>query len=507
MPRGPLASTAAAAHLTSALVAILLVYTTAASVWEAAHRPFWFDEVFTAILTEKPSFTQVMSALGEAADTSGPGYYVVQRAIRGVVSDPHVAYRLPSIVATSLVGVTLFLFARRDLGTTAGALAVLFVLASQLYHGYSVEARVYALVAFGVALAALAWQRADSWRWTAVLIASAAGSVALHYYAVFALVPIGAAEAVRLARTRRVRWGVWAALGSGGLMLLWLWPLLSAVRAYYAGHYWSTASIGKVLATYDTLSGFGFPGGGLGLAVVLCLALTWFAWASTRATPPNATWPPPETLVLVLGLVGLPVIVAAVAWLMNGGYTDRYAIGVIPGLALGVAYLSGALDARLRAWLLVCATVVFATHELAFWGNGSSALGIRQGPAMNAQQALLAKAAALDLPLVVSSGLDYVPLVYYHQATAIDFVAVVDYEQALHYDGTDSIERDLVVLDHHLPLRVQSLATFRDANPAFLLLTRPGPFSWRTTYLFERGYAFTAVHQDGLFTLFKVERP
>ena len=361
----------------AAIVAAVLLYATLTSVWEAAHRPFWFDEVFTVVVTETPSFSQVMAALGDAADTSGPGYYVIQRPFSRLVTDPHVSYRLSSIVATSLVGIALFVFAKRDVGLTSGAVAMFTVFASQLYHGYSVEARPYALMTLSVALAALAWQRSSSLRWSIVLAASLAGGVAVHYYTVFALAPFGAAEVVRVVRTRQIRWPVWAAFISGGLPLLLMWPLLNGLRTYYGANYWSTPSIGKVLSTYDTLLGIG-SGGGLGLALALGVALLGLLGrAASRGSTSTDPWPPPESLVLVLGLLGLPVVVVSIAWLMGGGYTDRYALGVIPGLALGAAYVSGALAARHRPWLLAFMVCVFGARELAFWGSGASGTGLR----------------------------------------------------------------------------------------------------------------------------------
>ena len=89
---------------------------------------------------------------------------------------------------------------------------------------------------------------------------------------------------------------------------------------------------------------------------------------------------------------------------------------------------------------------------------------------------------------------------------SIDLVGVTDHVAALRHVGTDSIERDLVVLSRYMPLRVESFETFNAAHPVFLLLARPSPFSWWTTELLERGHTLTVVHTSGVFTLFKVER-
>lgn len=490
-----------------ALLAVILAYVTATSLWEAGQRPFWFDEVFTAVLTRMPSFADVIVALRDSADTSGPGYYVIQRALAGVVTDPHVAYRLSSVLATPLVGLILYAFARRDLPAISGIVAVFVVLASQLYHGYSVEARPYALMVLGVCLSALAWQRADDWRWRVALVLSVAGTSAVHYYAVFALVPLGAAELTRLLRTRQMRWAVWTAFAGGGATLLALWPLLSGLRSYYGENYWSTPSIGKALTTYDTVSSIGFPGGGLGVALMLGLVLLGVLGRSVFNRGEVSTpWPPAETLVLIMGLIGLPFIAVAISWVMNGGYTDRYALGVIPGLALGAAYASGALEPRHRVWLLAAVLCLSATHELAFWGSGGRAVGLRQFPPVAAQDAVIATAAPLGLPMMVANGLDFVPLAYYHADSTVPIVGVTDHEAAIRYMGTDSVDRDLVVLSRYMPIRVEDFAAFTAAHPTFLLLSRPGPFSWWTNLLLDRGYDLTAIFQQDIYTLYRVER-
>lgn len=144
---------------------------------------------------------------------------------------------------------------------------------------------------------------------------------------------------------------------------------------------------------------------------------------------------------------------------------------------------------------------------LAFWAEGAGAAGFRLRSGIGAQPNLIAMAGATKLPTVVSSGLDFVPLAYYHRNAAIDVVGLTDHEAALRHVGTDSIERDLVVLSRYMPLRLESMATFRAAHPVFLLLARPGPFEWLTTELLKDGYALTVVHNAGGFTLSRVERP
>jgi hypothetical protein len=64
---------------------------------------------------------------------------------------------------------------------------------------------------------------------------------ALHYYAVFAVVPFFIAEAVLVLQARRLRVVVWLALACGPVPLLVFWPLLSKFKAYYGAHIWAKA--------------------------------------------------------------------------------------------------------------------------------------------------------------------------------------------------------------------------------------------------------------------------
>lgn len=482
-----------------------MVYAVAASLWEARHRAFWFDEVFTAVLAEKPRFSDIVSALQEAADTSGPAYYIVQRAGRRLATDPHLGYRLSSVVAVPLTAFVLFVVARRETGAVPALVAPLVVFGSQLFHGYSVEARPYALLVFGMAVATLAWQRADSRIGATTFGLTLAATVSLHYYAVFALPVFAAGELVRTYRQRRVRALVWVGLAAGGLALAALWPLLSAVRGYYGENYWSTPSIGKVLSTYDTLSGLGAGGAGLGVALVLGTAMLLMLARHAMSGPGEPGGPSPEMLVFTAGVIGLPVIVAGVAAVMGGGYTDRYALGCVIGIALGASFACSRFPVPAVSAVVLAMTVVFGARELAFWGDGEPGARLRQGPPMNTHPQVLARATDRGLPLVVGSALDVVPLAYYNRGPAPPIIAIADHQLALRYEGTDSLDRDLVVFSRHFPLRVESLSSVTTQYRSFLLLARPGPYSWLAGHLIRTGHTLRVIEQRGVFAVYEVD--
>lgn len=482
---------------------------TLTGVREAVVRPLWFDEVFTAIIAARP-LSEVFATLRTGADTSGPGYYVLLHALMPLADDMHLALRLPSILATSGAAWAVYAFARRDLPGGPSLIALAVVAVSQLYHGYSVEARPYALLACGSAVSLLAWQRADRWRWTVVLFASVAASVTVHYYAVFTLVPLALGEVVLTALTRRWRWRVWAAFGSGAAALAALWPQLAALRAYYGDHYWSVPSIGKALVTYDTVSGIGVPGVGLGVALVLALALVALLRAvptrSSQRVLADAAPRRAATLTLLLAMIALPAIIVASTWMSGGGFAERYALAVVVGLALAAAYVAAAtVNRRHQPALAAVVVVVFLAGELAFWGDGAVG-ALRQGPSMRGFDEMADVAATAGVPLVVANGLDFLPYAYYHPGAADSIVSLTDEDVALRLVGTNSIERDLAVIRGLHPLRVEALVPFVDEHREFHLLTRPGPYNWTLPWLLERGYVLTVARQSGPFTLYSVRR-
>src|SRR5260370_40103719 len=73
---------------------------------------------------------------------------------------------------------------------------------------------------------------------------------ALHYYAIFSIVPFCAAEGAFLLRTRQFRLKVWLALICGFLPLVVFWPLLTQFKAYYGAHPWGPPALANITPNY-----------------------------------------------------------------------------------------------------------------------------------------------------------------------------------------------------------------------------------------------------------------
>src|SRR5687768_1660428 len=94
------------------LCVLVLSITTA----RAISRPFWHDEIYTALISALPDHRAIWVSLLDAVDANPPIHYYLVRAAQQLVPDDHLAARLPSIVGFLLLilGTHQFLKARVD---------------------------------------------------------------------------------------------------------------------------------------------------------------------------------------------------------------------------------------------------------------------------------------------------------------------------------------------------------------------------------------------------------
>jgi dolichyl-phosphate-mannose-protein mannosyltransferase len=491
------------------LLGLLVVYVTAASLYQAAQRPFWYDEIFTVALARLDSLASIREALARGTDTSPPGFYVLERSMAVWLDNERIAYRLCSIISVPIVSLSLFAFVRARTDAVAALVAAIVPLMTVLYRGFAVEARPYAAVACAIALALFAWQRASERPsnplWTAAFGLSLAASVTLHYYAVLAVIPFALAETVRLLWRHQWRGGMWIALVGGALPILFLWPLLSNLRSYYGQHYWAKASVFRAIVSYDEYLSVTTVGTTMGVVLVLSGVLVAYIWKSASAKP-HARSIPPEEIVVALGFLWLPWFSLIVTKIAGGGIAARYTIATTLGLSIAAGYLSHWLRRRSSAWVLVCVLSAFAGREALFW---AAEIFNRNTIPLNvaAFEELVAKDDTPSLPIVVANGMDYLPLMYaVPPALKARLVALVDMDAARGYTGSDSIELDLELMARYLPLRLYDYDDFVAAHDEFLLYAGQGLGDWWPGHLLGEGLTLRAVGVDGGNTLYHVTR-
>jgi hypothetical protein len=489
------------------IVILLLIYVAIASLLQARNRAFWFDEVFTVVISRLGSMSDVWHALASAGDTSPPGFYVIERFLSGIVSNELIGFRLASILAVPLTSLCLYLFMRRDTDPVPACVAAVLPLLTVLYSTFSVEARAYAPMACALAITALAWQYASGKFGSVMLALSLVAAVSIHYYAIFALVPFAAAELTWTAFHRRLRPGVWLAFVAGGLSCIAYWPLLNNLRQVYGRNYWAKASVFRAITSYDEYLSVMTLGATLGFVTILSGALLVYVVRTVRPRPDDPIPPdvPPPNCVLALGLLWLPWIALVAAQVAGGGIAARYTIGAALGIALSAGYVAYWLGQRASAVLLMCLLTAFACKETVFWGAEIAGRNTRRVDVASLHR--LIERGNPSEPIVVTNGMDFVPLAYYApQSTTKRLVALVDPESARQHSGTDSIELDLLVLQKYMPITVKSYEEFELAHDRFLLYATPGHGEWWKERLLRDGLTLTTIAADGSRVLYRVER-
>jgi hypothetical protein len=452
--------------------------------------------------------TEVWHALANAADTSPPGFYLIERTFSALVGNELVGFRLASILSVPATCLCLFVFTRRDTDAVSASIAAVLPLLTVLYSTFSIEARPYALMACALAFAAIAWQRASLPSWSFVLAFTLIAAVSIHYYAVFALVPFAVAEAVLTATTRTPRPRVWLALGTGALTFLAYWPLLSGLRTVYGQYYWAKASIFRAIASYDEYMSLMTVGAMLGFVAVLSGALIVYIARTVVPRPDDPIPPdvPPANCALALGLLWLPWIALVAAKTAGGGVAARYTIGASLGLAIASGYVAYWLGRRASALVLMCLLLAFASKETVFWGAEYYGRNERRVDVAGFER-LLSQAGDPSQPVVVANGREFVSLAYYApRETTSRLVALLDPASARQHTGTDSIELDIQVLQRYVPIAVQTYETFEAEHETFLLYATPGHGEWWQARLLRDGFALRTLAADGSRVLYDVSR-
>lgn len=477
-------------------ICILIAYAIVRSLFAAASKPFWYDEVLTLIVARQPSLSAIWRILAQAADSQPPPFYLVERAAAALLHNPHIGFRLPAICGFACTLVFVFFFVKRRGGALYALLCTSMLLLTAAYTTYAVEARPYSLLVACIALALLCYQRAPEPLWLVLMGFSLASAEALHYYAVFALVPFGLAEIALYLNTRRLRPGVWLALVCGLVPLAAFWPLLLGQKRYYGPHVWNLPSLRNTGSIYGGL--LDVPARDhlhleIAAAVVLVLLGTLAALAFRGV---RAAWmanPFFHEHVLVWALLGLPFVAYAATKLAHGGLDHKYILESVLAFPLGAGYILPRLNRRVTPLLAILLLSILAVQEARFWASQRGHFGKVVSPVASVER-MVNLAGHPDLPVVVSDGNDYLPFVYYATPElARHFVVVVDPPRAIVYIGNDSVEKDLLALSIYYPLRVYEFGAFGSDHPSFLLYSNGSANDWWPRRLASDGYSLEVV--------------
>jgi hypothetical protein len=477
---------------------VVIVYTIIHNVLAAASTPFGYDEILTIIVSRQPGIPAMWSALSRGVDGQPLVYYVVERFVALIVPNEQIAYRLPSIIGLAVALWCVFVFIRRRDGAWLALTCSCVLVLTPLNTEHAVSARPYDLVVACIAIALVCYQRAEKWAWAVGMALSLTVAEGLHYFALFAFVPFAVAEMAFALRKRVVRGQVWIALACGFGPLAVCWPLLQAMKRTYGPHVWDPPSLDTAMHAY---------GGSGSAAIVLLLAFAMAATFLRAPLPTSAADDYGHQDLLAAALLVLPLLGLVATKVAHSGYSGRYFLSTALGVPLAGAYLFRLIGRRRIALFLAGAILIagIAKKEATFWRRRSGHCAEFMNPA-NSIQPLLNSADHENLLIVVSDGLDYLPLAYYAApALAKRIVAVVDVPKAIVYAHSDGIDRGLALVASCYPLGVYRFGDFASEHPQFLLYSSgPSVWDWWPQRLADDGYSLQVVATAGVSRVYLV---
>ncbi len=490
------------------MLAGLICYAIIRSLFAAAARPFWYDEVCTWAIVRQPNISAVWRALAHGVDGQPPFYYVIVRFFTHLVHNEQFSFRIPSIAGFACTIFCLFVFIRKRTGTVNALLWAAIPFFTVLFDTYAVEGRPYSLVVACVAIALVCYQHAPATGWIILLGCSLACAQALHYYSVISFVPFFASEGTLLLRSRRLRLGVWLALAFAFLPLACFWTLLARFRAFYGTHFWSLPTLRAAELSYGWFFNVKFIWGAI-LATVTALAMLGTMLLAERraAGGKHLSEDLIHEHVLVLGLLSLPFVAFVVAEIAHGGFTSRYALSALLGFPLAATYVVPRIKGRTIGIIAILALVLALTlQEHKFWSSYKTPL---VPPAVSVEN-FLASAGHPDLPVVVSDAIQFLPLTYYATPEwRKRFVMIVDPSQSVLYAGSDSTDKEMQVMRDYAPIQVYDFQAFVADHATFLLYSSNAGQGddWWVARLFRDGYKLKLVAmQDYYHRVFLVSR-
>ena len=485
------------------VLALILLTVGLQSTLSAIERPFWYDEIITVILCRLPSVSEIWLALHHAADGNPPGFLIVARLAHHLIGDDHLGYRLPSIVGLLLTVTCVYLILSKRLNRLTALAGATFLLCTELTP-YAYEARPYALMVGCIALAILAWQRVNNSRLHfAVLAASLAAAVSLHYYAIFVWPAFAIAELTVWVARRRFRVAVWLSLLAGAVPLFCFAGLLSQLSKYYGQNYWARPQFKQIYSTYNGLLnvdshwGVIFAIGSTAIIIWLNIIKPPSVGASGDEEKESKSVPIEEQ-VLALALMWLPVIAVIAAKISHGGLTERHMLPAILGCALTLGYAIEKLPGAGRLLLLILFLMNYEASSVPVLRDVMSGSLLAQRKSEELEMTTLTgQLRKPSLPIVVGPELDYLPIVYYASPSFRQRLYVImDPSAAVTYLDTASVDLSLLALQPYYPFQADNFDGFILNHQQFYLISG-SDFDWLTERLVHDGDTLKLVRAGG----------
>ena len=460
------------------LVSVALVF----SVIRDLRMRLWLDEIFTIYMARQPNITQIIKATREGCDGAPPLYAIIVHWLLPIVRNEALAARLPSTLGFCCMMICVLAVCRRRLAAIYAVIAMMFVWNTSLY--YASEGRSYGMVLGCGGIALLSWQMATERRRRPLAITLFAGSlsfmVALHYYAIFFLVPFFVAELVRAWEFRKPDLAILAAMLPPVFIVILHYPLIVAWRPYLV-HFYSPANPLSFWPFYEQYLTPFLP------ACLFALLLFAVLPEPVHHKATEFSIPKPEGVAICI-LVLMPVFVAVAAVYTTHAFVLRYVLWTTMGFGLlAAAGFSNAEHSRIGVGVGILGLMVGSLLL-----SGISALTappeLRFGNELASQEIKTLPDSA-D-PIVIPSASLFVELSYYSEPPLRSrLVFLEEPDLAVKYWNTDTSEYLLAALAPRIHFRVEDVKDILRKYPRFIVVATRDDFL--IGHLLRLGYKVT----------------
>ena len=284
---------------------------------QSSMKLFWYDELITLHTSNLPSASAIFHFFQSGKDTTSFLPAMLVHVFQKLPGRPELTTRLPFTLAYLVTCLCVWLLTFRRYGAgfaTAGVL--LFVQGWTLY--FASEIRAYAFLLMGVAIALVCWQ--GSLRsprrqavWSLGVFLGLSIAVLFHFFAIFLVPPLLAAEWFHSRYARKVRWDMLAAILLSPATIIVMLPNMLAAHRVYGRTFWSKPTLGLLTGNYQAFFepvARNTPELLVMLAVLLWAGRRAFGLRSSRADAPEGGYLRSEWVLLICtGLV--PVLAFA----------------------------------------------------------------------------------------------------------------------------------------------------------------------------------------------------
>ncbi len=471
-----------------------------AALGEAAYKYLWYDELVTVGVAGFPSLREIIAFFNGGKDTTSATCALLDHFALKLPVSPELSARLPFLGAFLLVIVFVYLFMRRRYPAAYALSTGILLIVSAELRDLAVEARGYALLMAGTALALFCWQTATQKTHNRLpsllgLWFGLALAVNAHSFGILLMIPFALAEGVRAVQRRRLDLPVWSALL---LFPLGLAPVIHgqrlAARAY-GGNFWSQPQAGFLLWPYKVL----LTGTSTFFLGVVFLYALWvgryrvqrIARAEEHAQEGGFTL---AEWVLVVALALLPLYALPFSFMVHV-YRTLYVVE----FALGFWMVITALFAEQGARSLHAGVSLFLV--LLVYGLGVVARPVAHGLGAlrhpNQVHTRLADSfngkpwvgvlRHSNLPIVAGDHLTYVQLKYYGVPQITDRLTILtNLSEVRLTPASETAQKNMLLFGSALGYRTLDVSPYLAAHRHFLVIAKPDVGVWIADYLFNK---------------------